>query len=283
MKRWAFHFIFYLALSIFLYDTVLAEPSETVSSYVLSDLQYEVYPEFSRIIFSSNDKIDFTSYELQAPYRIVIDLLGVSFCELQERIECDEGLVESIEIVKTPYAQKPQGLDEYFYAVDYIIITPRSDFPYTVSSAENGRIIALDIGTETPPGIRVSKVSLDEEDSFDISENQQLEAEKSLSAENRYLPKDDQLREDMSKIIDEHISLIDYIDIESTDDYMLVIISTNNEVLYSANRSYYPVFNIVIKPKTAIFTDLQEYIEFDTGYIKSLRIVRDKKVSTPKT
>jgi len=283
MKRWAFHFIFYLALSIFLYDTVLAEPSETVSSYVLSDLQYEVYPEFSRIIFSSNDKIDFTSYELQAPYRIVIDLLGVSFCELQERIECDEGLVESIEIVKTPYAQKPQGLDEYFYAVDYIIITPRSDFPYTVSSAENGRIIALDIGTETPPGIRVSKVSLAEEDSFDIPEKQQLEAEKSLSAEDRYLPKDDQLREDRSKIIDEHISLIDYIDIESTDDYMLVIISTNNEVLYSANRSYYPVFNIVIKPKTAIFTDLQEYIEFDTGYIKSLRIVRDKKVSTPKT
>jgi len=283
MKRWAFHFIFYLALSIFLYDTVLAEPSETVSSYVLSDLQYEVYPEFSRIIFSSNDKIDFTSYELQAPYRIVIDLLGVSFCELQERVECDEGLVESIEIVKTPYAQKPQGLDEYFYAVDYIIITPRSDFPYTVSSAENGRIIALDIGTETPPGIRVSKVSLAEEDSFDIPEKQQLEAEKSLSAEDRYLPKDDQLREDRSKIIDEHISLIDYIDIESTDDYMLVIISTNNEVLYSANRSYYPVFNIVIKPKTAIFTDLQEYIEFDTGYIKSLRIVRDKKVSTPKT
>ena len=283
MKRWAFHFIFYLALSIFSYDTVLAEPSETVSSYVLSDLQYEVYPEFSRIIFSSNDKIDFTSYELQAPYRIVIDLLGVSFCELQERIECDEGLVESIEIVKTPYAQKPQGLDEYFYAVDYIIITPRSDFPYTVSSAENGRIIALDIGTETPPGIRVSKVSLAEEDGFDTLENQQLETAENLFSESRYMPKDDQIGEDLHRIADEPINVVDYIDVESTDDYMLVIISTNNEVSYSASRSYYPVFNIVIKPKTVLFTDLEEYIEFDTGYIKSLRIVRDKKGSPSKT
>ena len=282
MKRWAFHLIFYLALSTFSYDTVSAQPSETVSSYVLSDLQYQTYPEFSRIIFSSNEKTAFVSYELQNPYRIVIDLLGVSFCELQESIEYDEGLVKSIEIVETPYVQKPQGLDEYFYAVDYIVITPRSDLPYTVSSAENGRIIAVDIGTKAPPDIKVSMVSSVQDYGQEAILDKQA-ISKEISAADKKSIESKPTAEDAQEpiIVDENI--IDYINLESIDDSLLIVILTNNKMTYTAQRGYYPVFNIVIKPQELVFTDLEENAEFDTGYIKSIKIIRDKNIPTPKT
>ena len=281
MKRWAFHLILYLVLSAFSYDTVWAQPSETVSSYVLSDLQYETYPEFSRIIFCSNDKVDFVSYELDDPYRIVIDLLGVSFCELQERVEYDEGLVKSIEIVETPYVQKPQGLDEYFYAADYIIITPRSGFPYTVSSAENGRIIAVDIGTAAPPGIKVSMVSPVQDYGPESALDKQTIEKDRPDAGKRTIGGEPITESAQETTIDENI--IDYINFESIDDSILVVLSTKDEMAYTARRGYYPVFNIVLKPQGPLFTDLEENAEFDTGYIKSVKIVKDKNALAPKT
>ena len=275
MKRWAFHLIFYFIWALFSYDTVWAQPSETVSSYVLSDLQYELYPEFSRIIFSSNDRVDFTYYELHNPYRIVIDLLGVSFCELQEYAEYDEGLVKSIELIKTPYAQKPQGLDEYFYAIDCMIITPRSDFPYTVSSAENGKVIALDIGTKAPPGIRVSRVAPAGEDSpAVIFKEIPPDPTKDVAHEPaiEHTPSDSVYE-----------NVIDYINFESIDDSMLVVISSRLEMAYTARRGYYPEFNIVLKPKGLIFTDLEEKSEFGSGYINTVKIIKDENTQLPKT
>jgi hypothetical protein len=265
-----------------LYDTVLAQPSETVSSYVLSDLQYEAYPEFSRIIFSSNDKIDFVSYELHDPYRIVIDLLGVSFCELQETAQYDKGLVQSIDITEIPYAQKPQGLDEYFYAVDYIIITPRSDLPYTVSSAENGKIIAIDIGTKDPPGVRVSllypaqehnegSISSDASNAKDTDPIDKGPIEAKLSTD------------DGQEVITTYENIIDYINIEITDGSSLVVISTQHEMAYTARRGYYPVSNIVLKPHGRVFTDIEESTQFDTGYIKSVKIIKGGDMPLPKT
>jgi outer membrane protein TolC len=275
MKRWAFHLIFYFIWVFFSCDTVWAQPSETVSSYVLSDLQYESYPDFSRIIFSSNDKVDFTSYELHNPYRIIIDLLGVSFCELQEYVEYDEGLVKSIELIKTPYAQKPQGLDEYFYAVDCIIITPGADFPYTVSSAENGKIIALDIGTRTPPGIRISMISPVTDDSHEA-------VPEAMPADLKQAIEHEPVKDHAQKaLIDENV--IDYIGFESMDDFMLVVISTKDSITYTARRQYYPVFNVILKPQGTLFTDLEEYAKFDLGYIKSIKIVKDKSGPAPQT
>jgi outer membrane protein TolC len=275
MKRWAFLLIFYFISALFSCDTVYAHTSETVSAYVLSDLQYESYPEFSRILFSSNDKISFTTYELQNPNRIVLDVLGVSFCELQEYIEYDEGLVKSIELVKTPYVQKPKGLDEYFYAVDCIIITPRSDFPYTVSSAENGKIIAVDIGTKAPPGIKIALMPQAADGNQNIIQEQVPDGSRQAIAH-------EPVKEiAQGQALDENV--IDSIDFESMDDSTLVVISTKHGVSYTARRQYYPVFNIVLKPQGPIFSDLQEHAEFDLGYIKSVKIIRDKNALAPKT
>jgi outer membrane protein TolC len=262
MKRWAFLLIFYCIWALFSYDTVCAQPSETVSSYVLSDLQHESYPEFSRIIFSSNDRIDFTYYELHNPYRIVIDLLGVSFCELQEYVEYDEGLVESIDLVKSPYAQRPQGLDEYFYAIDCIIVTPRADFPYTVSSAENGKIIALDIGTKAPPKLSVSYVSK--------AESGEPE---SLSSES----------ESHTPIISQmtNNNIIDYINLESVDDSILVVVSSAYEVVCDIKSINYPCYALILEPRTTVYTGLEAYTELDTGFIKSIQIAADEDKAMP--
>jgi outer membrane protein TolC len=236
MMRWAFFFIFFSISVLFIcsFDTVSAQPYETVSSYILADLQYEQYPGFSRIMFASNENIAFVSYELQDPYRIVIDLIGVSFCELQEYVEYEEGLVKSIEIIETPYAKRLPGLDEYFYAVDYIIITPRSKLPFTVSSSEDEKVIVVDIGEKPEPSV--------------IKEN-----------------------------------IIDYINIETLDDASLMIIISNNEVVYKIEKNRYPDFNIVLTPQSPVFTDLEEYVELGTEHMKSIRIVKDTIARRPES
>jgi outer membrane protein TolC len=282
MNRWAFLFIVFLAIiAVFCaYDTVSAQPSETVSSYIISDLHHESYPEFSRLVFASNHKTDFVAYELQDPYRIVIDLLGVSFCELQEHVEYDEGLIKSIEIVKTPYAQKPQGLDEYFYAVDYIVITPYDEFPYTASSSDDGKVIALDIGIKAPPSLRASRVSVFLKDEPKQQHDMIIEKDVQDTATQTHDQVDDTpILEIQETIID--LPLIEDVHFENLDDAMLVIIMSNQDIAYTAQRGYYPAFNIVLKPKGQVFTEMEEYVEFDSGYIKSLRIVRDEKTQTP--
>ena len=259
---------------------VSAEPSETVSSYILADLQYEQYPGFSRIIFASNGKIAFVSYELQDPYRIVIDLIGVSFCELQEHIEYKEGLIKSIEIIEAPYVQRSQGLDEYFYAVDYIIITPRSKLPFAVLLSEDERVIAVDIGEKSKPALKAYEItgsgSDASEDRVDAKPEESISPVKkeTIGQELGAKPKPESLA------IKENI--IDYINFEILDNASFVIIMSNNEVVYKVERNYYPDFNIVLKPQVLVSTDLEEYVEFNTGYMKSIRIVKDTMAHKPK-
>ncbi len=266
MMRWAFFFIFFSISALFIcsFDTVLAQPYETVSPYILADLQYEQYPGFSRIMVASNEKIAFVSYELQNPYRIVIDLIGVSFCELQEYIEYEEGLVKSIEIIETPYVKRLPGLDEYFYAVDYIIITPRSKLSFTVSSSEDEKVIVVDIGDQS-------------EDSVDTKPEEEVSPVKKdpIGQELTAVPKPE------SSVIKENI--IGYINFETLDDASLIIIISNNEVVYKIERNHYPDFNIVLIPQDPVFTDLEEYAELDTGYLKSVRIVKDTIAPKPES
>jgi len=281
MIRWAFLFIFFSVSVLFTcsYDTVSAQPSETVSSYILADLQYEQYPDFSRIIFASSEKIAFVSYELENPYRIVVDLIGVSFCELQEYIEYEEGLVKSIEIIETPYVQRSQGLDEYFYAVDYIIITPYSKFPFTISSSEDEKVIAVDIGKKSKPVLKVSEITVSEfgksAGKIDAEQEEEVPPDKKdpIGHELTGKPKPELLP------IKENI--VDYIYFETLDDASLIIITSNNEVVYKIKRNQYPDFNIVLVPQCQIFTDLEEYAEFYAGYIKSIRIVKDAIAQKP--
>lgn len=282
MRRWAFLFIFCLASWLFIldiHDTVSAQ--ETVSSYILADLQYEVYPSFSRIIFASNERIDYISYELQDPYRIVIDLIGVAFCELEEHAEYNQGQVKYIDIIETPYVNRPQGLDEFFYAVDYIVITPVAKLPYTVSPSADGKIVAIDIGERQAPALKVSRAaplesgSAQEEPQY--AEGLQKETEPTEPIEQIEAVR---IPEEEIPYLGEH-NIIDNIQWEPLDEASLLVISTNSDVGFKLSQRYHPQFSIIIKPKQAVFTDLEKKVEINGRYFKLMQIVKDKTLKTP--
>ncbi|MFA5370285.1 MAG: hypothetical protein WC300_06210, partial [Candidatus Omnitrophota bacterium] len=282
MKRWAFQLIYFLVFILIIHSNVLGGTSDTVSTYVLSDLQYEVYHDFSRIIFSTNNGIGFTHYELYEPYRIVIDLLGVSFCELQEHIEYDQGLVRSIDIVETPYTRKPEGLDEYFYAVDYIIITPDGRPPYSVNSVDQGKVIVLDIGTDISAG-KDMKVPLSQEESTRVMPDIRPVMDAVVPAGAVVAGSQAPERQERGYAPETDDNVLDIVSVENMDDSILTILSTRTPALFEIQKVSKPGHNITITPKTAVFTDIENLVKFDSSLIRSIEIVEDSSISVPKT
>ena len=281
MKRWAFPYIFFiviLAITIPNYDTV-SYASETVSPYVLSDLQYESYPGFSRILFASNQRLDFITYELQDPYRIVVDLIGVSFCELQENAEYDTGLVKKVDIIQAPYVTHPEGLDQYFYGIDYIIITPKESYPYIVSTSDDGQVIAIDIGEKAPPTLHVSTLTVLEDPKEKVDSEYKDIAEDSIGS----IMGETLTEKDVSipDLIDEDI--IDNIYYETLDDAAVIIFSTNRPVDFNTSIKQYPSPRIVIKPKLPLYTDLENEIDLGGHYTKRIKIAKDHTIEKPDT
>ena len=281
MKRWAFPYIFFiviLAITIPNYDTV-SYASETVSPYVLSDLQYESYPGFSRILFASNQRLDFITYELQDPYRIVVDLIGVSFCELQENAEYDTGLVKKVDIIQAPYVTHPEGLDQYFYGIDYIIITPKESYPYIVSTSDDGQVIAIDIGEKAPPKLHVSTLTVLEDPKEKVDSEYKDIAEDSIGS----IMGETLTEKDVSipDLIDEDI--IDNIYYETLDDAAVIIFSTNRPVDFNTSIKQYPSPRIVIKPKLPLYTDLESEIDLGGHYTKRIKIAKDHTIEKPDT
>ena len=281
MKRWAFPYIFFiviLAITIPNYDTV-SYASETVSPYVLSDLQYESYPGFSRILFASNQRLDFITYELQDPYRIVVDLIGVSFCELQENAEYDTGLVKKVDIIQAPYVKHPEGLDKYFYGIDYIIITPNENYPYSVSTSDDGQVIAIDIGEKAPPKLHVSTLTVLEDPKEKVDSEYKDIAEDSIGS----IMGETLTEKDVSipDLIDEDI--IDNIYYETLDDAAVIIFSTNRPVDFNTSIKQYPSPRIVIKPKLPLYTDLENEIDLGGHYTKRIKIAKDHTIEKPDT
>ncbi|MDD5504417.1 MAG: TolC family protein [Candidatus Omnitrophica bacterium] len=259
----------------------MADASDAASPYVLSDLQYETDDNFSRIVFSANNGIGFTHYELQEPYRIVVDLLGVSFCELQEHVEYDQGLVRSIDIVETPYAQKPQGLDEYFYAVDYIIITPREKLPYSVDSFDHGKVIAVDIGAGLPAGADIAVPLTQQEDARIITENMPSEKAPGYA---QFLPKSPlPVSADYGQEPEVTGNLLDVINVEDADGSILIILSTMNTALFEVQKVSGPDYSIMVTPKAPVFTKIEGLLKFNSGPIRSIRIIKDNSIPLPES
>lgn len=144
-----------LCLSYASNDTVFAdvtipdlEPQTT--PYFLADIQYEVLSDHTNVLIGINEKTDFVYYTLDDPYRIVIDLIGVVFCELEEVIEIDEGPLKKITIVEDKTVPRPAGLDKYFYAVDYIVIELKGQYSFNPFYSKDGKVIVAQIQSKAP-------------------------------------------------------------------------------------------------------------------------------------
>jgi outer membrane protein TolC len=307
MARWGVLFIFCVTSFINTYsfsDTVFAaevfsDPAPTTyqdpdAPYLLADLAYEVYPTFSRVILASNDVIDFITYELQNPRRIVIDLVGTIFCELEEHAEYDQGLVQSIDVITTPYAQRPEGLDKYFYPADYIIITPQPDASYTATAAEGGKVVVVDIGEKEAPELKISKAApieeIETEELEELTEEAEEEPEE-IEIEEEELIGEGPVEEDITEVAEgpqaeepppiAKKAVIDDIYYEALLDSSLMIVSSTEPVEFEVEKKYLPYFRLILKPKAKVFTELQERIKFEGGFLDYIRIKRDKAVKRP--
>ena len=74
--------------------------------------------------------------------------MGSVYCELEQNIDIDSGRLKTINISKDLTSIKPDGLDSYFYAVDYIVAELSDEAPYSVFNSEEGKIIILNIGNK---------------------------------------------------------------------------------------------------------------------------------------
>ncbi|MFH1867533.1 MAG: TolC family protein [Candidatus Omnitrophota bacterium] len=296
MVRWAFLFVFCCTSSILTLDidnAVFAQ--ETGISYILADLSYEVYPDFSRVILASNKRIDVVSYEIHDPYRIVIDLVGVAFCELENYTVYDKGNVSSIDIIRDPTIQKPLGLDDFFYAVDYIIITPTSKMPYKVSLSEGDKVVVVDIGEKKPKEPAPVEVKpLPEEKPIEEKRSADAiakgEDNKPALADAKEEPSQDKPKEIKKKpqrprYVKEEViepdNIIDYVHCEALDDTSMVVVSSSRDIRFKAYRKYQPHHGVMLKPKEKVYTNLEEEVKIDNGYISFIRIAEDKTVEKP--
>lgn len=294
MVRWAFLFIFCCTSSILILDIdneVSAQ--ETGISYILADLSYEVYPDFSRVILASNKRIDVVSYEIHDPYRIVIDLVGVAFCELENYTVYDKGNVKSIDIIKDPTIQRPFGLDDFFYAVDYIIIKPNSKMPYKVSSSEGDRVIAVDIGERKPKKPKAVEAKPKEEKPLEEKPSQEeapavgaASRRRTETASGGEPPPKKPNQPKRPRYVKEKVppvNIIDYVHYEGLDDVSLVVVSSSRDIRFKAYRKYQPHFGVMLMPKEEVYTNLEENVVIDNEYVSAIKIVEDKTIEKPST
>ena len=59
---------------------------EPVGPFVIKDIQYQSLKDHVKLAIIWNDYIECVSYELEKPYRIVIDPLEEAYCDYEEKV-----------------------------------------------------------------------------------------------------------------------------------------------------------------------------------------------------
>ncbi|MFH0732179.1 MAG: TolC family protein [Candidatus Omnitrophota bacterium] len=233
------------------------ELSAETSPYLLADLSYEVMQGHADVILAINEKVDYIYSQFEDPYRIVIDLVGVIYCELEQKIEFQEGPVESVAIVENSNAPRPEGLDKYFYAVDYLIIQLRQGYPYNVFSSNDGKVIIAQVKTETPGA--------------QTSAKEETQALPSLNKRDVLtMPARDQAQ----IIHKEKPAILEDLEYEVNPNSSIVSIISSKDLQTTIYEQYDP-YRITIVPSCDVYCELQEIIEPIDGLIHSISINRD--------
>lgn len=207
--------------------------------YYLVDVQHEISVNHTNILIASNEKIGFIYHELENPYRIIIDLIGVVFCELQEEIEIAEGPIKSIKIVKEAFASKPEGLDDYFYPVDYIVLEPREKYPFSIFYSKDSKVIIA-----------------------------QIKAEASL--QDLIQQREGQVR----RVVGPIPTIIQDVEYELNTFSSLVAIGSNKDIKPAIYEQFNP-YRITIVPFAEVFCELEQKFEPMDGVVKSITINKD--------
>ncbi len=237
-------------------DTVLAGPSAPIlevkdNPFFLADIQYEITQSRTNVVIGTNKKVNFIYYTLEDPYRIVIDLIGVIFCELEKNLEIKNAPIKSISVIEDSTAIRPPGLKKYFYAVDYIIVELNEEYPFNVFSYKDGKIIIAQIKAETPLDKIVKEIEIEE-----------AETVKTEEAVPRH------------KEIPPTPTIIEDVEYEVNPKSSIITVVSNKDLNATIYEEYNP-YRIVIAPPEGVLCELEQRLEPMDGLLKSISISRD--------
>lgn len=271
MKWWAFFFICVI-YALFLRPETAALCIEETDSYILADLTYEVFDNYSRVIIVSNSRLDYITYDMEDPYRIVIDPVGVYFCELEEHINLSAGVVASVDVVKMDDARYPEGLDKFFYAVDSITLTLKEPLLYRINESEDGKVLIIDIGIKVEDIFSESK-SIDITRAGSSKTDLQLQPTTVISS-----------KTEAGNYHNISEPVIDTLYYEIMENSSLVIIAATKQIDFFVSTRSYPSYGLLLQPKGRCFTELEEGISVNSGMVKAIKIIKDesKEISSHK-
>lgn len=131
-------------------------------NFVIRDIEYQSFEGAAKLEIKTNESINYVVYELQDPYRIIIDPLDAIWCDFEETIMLGDGMVKSIKFVKG--REMPDGPGAPFYSFDFVTIELDGPIPYKLYEEEG--VVTLNIGEEKQIKIaeRIDKARLVEEE-----------------------------------------------------------------------------------------------------------------------
>jgi len=102
---------------------------------IIEDIRIDLIKKAPEIKIASNVPIEYLDYTLEAPFRIIIDPLGIVYCNLDENIFSGRNMVKEVSIIKAR-GGVPRGLDRSYYPLDFIMIQLKKPVYYDVLREE---------------------------------------------------------------------------------------------------------------------------------------------------
>jgi len=115
--------------------------------FLLQNVEYQSYDSAAKLEIETNRHVECVIYELEDPHRIVIDPLDTVWCDFEEKVYFEEGVVKSIKFIKG--RETPDGPGSPYYPFDFVTVELRSPYPYKLQ--ENDYILTLNIGKDKIP------------------------------------------------------------------------------------------------------------------------------------
>ena len=150
MKRYSQVLLLFI-IGIVLIMVTPAKALEPANGFIIQDIEYQSINGAAKLRIETNEDVDYITYELKNPYRIVIDPLDPVWCDFEEAVYFDEGMVKSIKFIKG--RDIPKGPGAPYYPFDFVTIELKSPYPYKFS--KNEYIVTLNIGKEIPPQVEI--------------------------------------------------------------------------------------------------------------------------------
>ncbi|MFH1753051.1 MAG: TolC family protein [Candidatus Omnitrophota bacterium] len=136
---------------LFLLSAVFIAPVESgamepAEAFIIRNVEYQSLDGAAELQIETNDHVNYVIYELEDPYRIVVDPLNPVWCDFEEAIYFDEGLVRSIKFIRG--RDIPEGPGSPYYSFDFVTIELKAPLPYNFQEDETA--FMLNIGEKAP-------------------------------------------------------------------------------------------------------------------------------------